>query len=586
MKTTCASLTLVFLAACSSQTSTFDADFSSGFKFNRPDRQLVATDFRGSDPRALAVSDLPFAADVGADILRKGGNAIDASVAMGFALAVTAPQMTSLAGGGFILMNKGDRQVFYDFRERAPMRATKKMFENPPSGTKPSLDGYLAPGVPGMVAGLLLVHEENGRLPLEEVMAPAIRFAEQGFAIYPNILKSYERRKVLLNYYPTTREVFLPGGKIPKLGDVIVQKELAKTLKAIAKEGRKYFYEGPWAAALAKEMKRGGGIMTQKDLAAYEVLKRRPLTFPFRGYEVVSAPLPSASGIMLKQMLGMTELVNLKERPAQSVQSIHLLSEIMRRSFRDRYALLGDPHFVAVPAYVIRDNYIASLAKTISPSKATPSVTLKANSISQKAKQVPEHETTNFCVYDSDGTAVVSTLSLNFHFGSGVMVNGVLLNNVMDDFTTEPGKPNEYGMTQGEANAIQPGKRPLSSMAPTLVLKDKKPWLLLGAPGGSQITTAIYQTLVNRIEYQFPLVQAVALKRVHHQYMPDRIVFDPGFFKSSTKDELGRIGHVLLEQETTAKVTAIEVMPQSVEGVADPKSNGQVRAGSPAAPPI
>jgi len=477
----------------------------------------------------MVVAQEPLAADVGLSILRKGGNAVDAAVAVGFALAVTHPFAGNLGGGGFMLIRLADgRTTFLDFRERAPAKATHDMYLDVAGQvTRDSLEGWRASGVPGTVRGLQLAHSKFGRAKWADDVAPAIELASTGFEVSYSMAESL-RGSRNLSRFAESKRIFQKNGAFFEAGDRLVQPELAKTLQRIAESGGADFYEGETARILAAEMARNGGLITLDDLKNYTAVERQPLTGKYRGnYEIVTSPPPSSGGVGILQMLGMLEGTGYEKTGAGSAATYHYLAEAMRRFYADRSEYMGDPDFVKVPvAGMLAPAYIASLRASIDPERATPSSQIRPG----HPAGAESLETTHFNVVDSEGNAVAMTYTLNGGYGSGVTVPrlGFLLNNEMDDFASQPGQPNMFGLVQGERNAIQPNKRPLSSTVPTIVLRDGKLFLVVGAPGGSFIPSAVTQVILNVIDFKMNAQDAVDAPRIHHQWLPDKLRCEKG----------------------------------------------------------
>jgi gamma-glutamyltranspeptidase/glutathione hydrolase len=477
----------------------------------------------------MVVAQEPLAADVGLAVLRKGGNAVDAAVAVGFALAVTHPFAGNLGGGGFMLIRLADgRTAFLDFRERAPAHATHDMYLDA-SGkvTRDSLEGWRASGVPGTVRGLRLAHSKFGRARWADDIAPAIALASQGFEVSYSLAESLRTARNLSRFAESKR-IFQKDGAFYQAGDKLLQPELAKTLRRIAETGGSDFYEGETARTLAAEMARNGGLISLDDLKNYTAVERQPLTGKYHGnYDIITSPPPSSGGVGILQMTGMLEGTGYEKTGAGSAAAYHYLAEVMRRFYADRSEYMGDPDFVKVPvAGMLDPAYIARLRAGIDPERATPSSQIRPG----HPAGAESLETTHFNVVDAEGNAVATTYTLNGGYGSGVTVPGLgfLLNNEMDDFAAKPGEPNMFGLVQGERNAIQPNKRPLSSMAPTIVLRDGKLFLVVGAPGGSYIPSAVTQVILNAIDFKMNAQDAVDTPRIHHQWLPDKLRCENG----------------------------------------------------------
>ena len=475
----------------------------------------------------MVVSEEKIATLVGLSVLKEGGNAVDAAVAMGFALAVTYPRAGNLGGGGFMLVHLGEtgRTVAIDYREKAPLKATRSMFldENGNVDIERSRHSVYSCGVPGTVAGLSLALEKYGTMPLEKVLAPAIRLADEGFAVTPELRKSLLEAKGRLKKSSESMDVFFENnGEPPREGRILRQKNLAGSLKQISKNGPGAFYRGAIAKKITAYMKKEGGLITERDLASYEALIRKPVTGSYRGYSIHSMPPPSSGGVHLIQMLNILERYPLSRYGHNSARYVTVLSETMKLAYADRSEHLGDPDFSPVPTeHLISKQYAKRLASRINPEKATPSRYVKPGS------PVPAQgaNTTHFTVADRFGNVVSNTYTLNFSYGSGLAVpgTGILLNNEMDDFSAKPGTPNAYGLVGGEKNSIAPGKRMLSSMTPTIVLKDEKLFLATGSPGGSRIITSVLQVILNMVDHKMNIREATLAPRVHHQWLPDTL---------------------------------------------------------------
>ncbi len=477
--------------------------------------------------RGMVVADEPLAADVGVAVLQSGGNAVDAAVAVGFALAVTHPYAGNLGGGGFMLVRFADgRSTFIDFRERAAEKASRDMYlDGQGNPTRESLDGWRSVAVPGTVRGFELA-AKYGTKKWAELMAPAISLATKGFSLS---YKSSEALRAARNLSddPESKRIFQKGGAFYEAGDVLLQPELAATLKRIAVGGAREFYEGETGRRLASEMTRHGGLITLSDLQHYQAVERTPLSGRYRGLDILTAPLPSSGGIGVLQMLGMLEGSGYEKSGSRSAAAIHYTAEVMRRYFADRSQYLGDSDFVKVPVKGLLDPvYLRERRDSIDREHATPSDQVNAG----KPAGREGTETTHYSIIDAAGNAVAVTYTLNNSYGSGVTVAGLgfLLNDEMDDFTSKPNSPNLFGLIQGEANAIQPGKRPLSAMSPTIVVRDGKPFLVLGAPGGPRIVTAVLQVLLNVVDFDMNVQDAVDAPRFHHQWKPDKLYLEGG----------------------------------------------------------
>ncbi|HXP85467.1 MAG TPA: gamma-glutamyltransferase [Bryobacteraceae bacterium] len=477
---------------------------------------------------AMVVAQEPLAAEAGLKILKSGGNAVDAAIATGFALAATHPFAGNLGGGGFMLIRFADgRSTFIDFRERAPEKASRDMYlDASGTPTKDSVEGWRAPGVPGTVRGFELAHQKYGRSKWSALVAPAVELAGKGFPVSYALSESLKRAGNL-SRDPESKRIFQNGGAYWEPGAVLTQPDLARTLSRIAQSGAKDFYEGETARKLAAEMPRHGGLITLADLKNYAAVERTPLTGSYRGYGIIAAPPPSAGGVGLLQMLAMLDGSGYQKSAAESAAEIHFVAEVMRRFYADRNQYLGDPDAVKNPVAGLLDPaYIQKRRASIDPGHATPSAQLGPG----KPAGVEGSETTHYNVVDAEGNAVAVTYTLNDGFGSGVTVPGLgfLLNDEMDDFTAKPGFPNLFGLVQGKANAIEAGKRPLSSMTPTILTHDGQFFMALGAPGGSRITTAVLQVVLNVIDFGMNVQDAIDAPRFHHQWLPDRLYLEAG----------------------------------------------------------
>ncbi len=489
------------------------------------------------------------ASRAGADILRKGGNAVDAAVATAFVLAVVYPRAGNLGGGGFALVRLADgRSTSIDFRETAPAAAGRDLFLDEAHNVVPnrSTVGYLAAGVPGTVAGLALADSKygSGRLTWAELIEPARRLAAQGFVVTPALAHDMRVSKGLLEQFPESRRVYLRDGRFYRSGDLFRQPDLAATLARLQRQGPREFYTGKTASLIADEMAAHGGLIKRSDLANYHAVEREPLRGSYRGYEVLTMPPPSSGGIALLQMLGMLEPYDVGALGLNSAAKIHLFAEVMRRAFRDRAQFLGDPDFVSVPVNTLLDrSYIAQRMTDFDADHETSNDRLPSGpSVAHESL-----DTTHLSVVDTVGNAVSITYTLNGLWGDGVTVRGagVLLNNEMDDFAAKVGAKNMYGLVQGEANAIAPGKRPLSSMTPTIISKNGVPFLITGSPGGPTIINTVLLVITNVIDHGLTVTQAVDAPRFHHQWQPDRIDYEPFFTSPDSVGILRKEGYEL-----------------------------------------
>ena len=506
----------------------------------------------------MVVTAQAHATRIGVDVLKNGGNAIDAAVAVGYALAVVYPAAGNLGGGGFITLRLADgRKTFIDFRETAPLAAKAGMFLDAKGDVVPNLStrGYLAVGVPGTVAGFEYARETYGTLPREKLIAPAIRLAEQGFTLEQGDVDMLHEATEDFRRDAPSAVIFLRDGKPLEAGDTLVQRDLARTLRNIAKRGPEGFYRGETAAALVDASRTGGGILTQADLAAYRARELRPLECHYRGFQIVSAPPPSSGGIVLCEILHVLEGYPLAEYGYGSARAVHVEIEAMRHAYVDRNNLLGDPSFVHNPIDELLDQrYADKVRARIDPERAGDSLQMKPGIEVHEGKH-----TTHYSIADRFGNAIAVTYTLNDWFGARVTApgTGVLLNNEMDDFTAKSGVPNLYGLVQGEANRIEPGKRPLSSMTPTIVMREGKPWMILGTPGGSRIITAVALTLLNVIDYGMDIQEAVDAPRIHQQWLPDTTFVEERALSPDTRRILESMGHKLTVPQPENHVAAI-----------------------------
>ncbi len=528
----------------------------------------------------MVVSEDPIAADVGLQTLRRGGNAVDATIAAAFALAVTHPVAGNLGGGGFALIRMADgRTTFIDFREKAPKAATRDMYLGPDGKlTRDSLDGWRASGVPGTVRGLEWMQKKFARKTWSANLKPAVQMASRGFELPYGEAVRLNNSVKRLSADPESKRIFVRE-KGWEAGDRFVQPELGRTLRRIAKNGARDFYEGETARLLASAMAANGGLITLEDLKAYNAVEREPMRGKYRAYEVLTAPPPSSGGVGLLQMMGVLEGSAYEKAGWGSAAHLHFLAEVMRRYYADRSEYLGDPDFYKVPVKaLLAPKYLGHLRDSIDREHASSSEKVRPG----KLGGYESSETTHLSVVDKDGNAVALTYTLNSGFGSGVTVPGLgfLLNNEMDDFAAKPGTANVYGLIQGESNAIVPGKRPLSAMTPTMILKDGKLDMVVGAPGGSRIISAVLQTILNHIDFGMNVRDSVDAPRIHHQWMPDQLSVDSAF-SPDTMEMLRKMGHNvrpldMRDYTGSARVFAIMVEPSGwLTGWADGRIYGK-----------
>ena len=514
------------------------------------------------------------ASEIGLQALRNGGNAVDSAIAIAYALAVTLPKAGNLGGGGFMLVHSAEdsKTYAYDFREMAPQNATKDMYLDKSGKVDKELARFSphSIGVPGTVKGLSVVHEKFATKPLNELIQPAIVLARDGMTVSPGLAADLLEYKEKLKSSPAIARVFYKENGDPySLGEKLVQKDLGWSLEQIASDGERAFYEGAIAGKIAAFMENEGGLITSSDLKNYRVVEREPVKGTYKGYEVVSMPPPSSGGVHLIQMLNTIENTSLKEMGHNSARSIHFLAETMKFAYADRSAHLGDPDFAKVPIkWLTSKAYGGELFARIREDKTIPSVEIKPGD----NVEYESDETTHFSVMDKEGNVVSMTYTLNFSFGSRHMAPGTefLLNNEMDDFSAKPGVPNAFGLIGGEANAIQPGKRPLSSMTPTIVFRDGEPYLATGSPGAAKIITSVLQTILNVIEYDMNIAEASSVPRVHHQWAPDELKCETGI-SIDTLQKLQSLGHNIKATTTLGSTQSVMKVGNQFEGYSDPR---------------
>jgi len=533
----------------------------------------------------MVVAQEKLSARIGADVLRRGGNAVDAAVATGFAMAVSYPRAGNIGGGGFMVIHSRDHgeDVAIDYRETAPAATTPQIFLGPdgkPDNAK-SRDSALGIGVPGTVAGLALALEKygSGQFTLAELLQPAIDLARDGIIVSDDTADTLPDMYRRLARWPSSMKIFSRAdGTSLHEGDRLVQSDLAATLAAIAEQGPRGFYQGPVAEKLASAVREAGGIMTPDDLKSYQAVIRAPVRGTYRGYDIVSMPQPSSGGVVLLEMLNILEGFSLRAVKQGSASELHVLVEAMKRAYADRARYLGDPAFADAPVETLVSKFYAStLRATIDPERATPSAEVFSPT------PPPPREgsnTTHFSVVDSRGNAVSNTYTLNFPYGVGLVAagTGVLLNNELDDFTAAPGAANAFGLVGYEANLPGPGKRPLSSMSPTIVLKDGKPVLVTGSPGGSRIISTVLQVIVNVLDYDMDIEAAVAAPRLHHQWLPDEVRIERGFDEAALA-ELRAKGDRVIEPMGQTSANSIAVTPGGLLGAPDPRTRGGEASG-------
>jgi gamma-glutamyltranspeptidase/glutathione hydrolase len=522
------------------------------------------------------------AARIGMEIMKKGGNAIDAAVAVGFAMAVTYPRAGNIGGGGFMVIHRaGGDDITVDYRETAPAAATRTMFLDAGGEADPrmSRDSARSIGIPGTVAGLTLAHAKygSGKFSLASLMAPAIELARNGIPVEDDTADSLPRVRDRLARWPASAKIFLKADGSPLgAGDRLIQTDLAATLETISRHGRDGFYLGATAEKIAAAVQAAGGLLTAADLKNYHAIIRQPVRGSYRGYTIVSMPPPSSGGVHLIEMLNILEGYDLAPTGGRDARTLHRLIEAMKRAYADRATFMGDPATVAMPVKgLVSKSYAATLRRQIGD-RATPSADIRPG----RPAFHQGDNTTHFAAIDRDGNAVANTYTLNFSYGLGMVAEGtgVLLNNELDDFTAKPGAANAYGLVGFDANLPGPGKRPLSSMTPTIVLKDGKPVLLTGSPGGSRIITAVLQVIVNALDFAMPIDKAVGAPRLHHQWQPDEVLVEPGFAPETLQDLVARGHHVAVRRPGTA-ANSIAVTPDGLIGAADTRTRGALAIG-------
>ena len=537
---------------------------------------------RGSE-YAIATAH-PLASKAAEQVMELGGNAADALVTASFVLSVVRPQSTGIGGGGFLLHSEGGQApMALDFRERAPLAATKHMFLNEnglprayksPKGSLPraAFNGHFAAGVPGLVSGLYRYHQKYGSMPWSELVRPAIEIASDGFQVYPSLVRALKWRKEVVMFFDATAEIFAPEGRLLEVGDILVQKDLAKTLQAIAEDGEAGFYEGWVKDLFLKEMR--SGIIRDQDFVLYKPIEREPITAKVQGFDLYSFPPPSSGGLALAQMLKLADMIGMGPRfPLQSAPGIHKLAEIMRLAYADRAQYIGDPDFEDIPVEgILTSAYLKLLSRSIPNGKAGES------EIKEVALPKESSNTTHISIVDAVGNAVSSTQTINGPLGSGVVVEGtgIILNNEMGDFSINPGKENSKGVFESETNAIAPRKTMMSSMTPTILFDSEGVHTVIGSPGGPRIINAVFQTLVGTIFYELPLNEAVSLPRIHHQWQPNKVYYEQKF--PITQEVMGRLTEMGYELEESSfgvgDVQAVGRTSSGWLGVSDGRSDG------------
>jgi gamma-glutamyltranspeptidase / glutathione hydrolase len=568
------SLATVFLLACSSAApnASPQQDFP-GIPAEWPHAMSVEVT---QAPSAMVVTDAPLATEVGVQVMRRGGNAVDAAIAVAFALAVVYPEAGNIGGGGFMVTRMADGSTAaLDFREKAPMAAHRDMFLDAAGNvTERSLVGHLASGVPGAVMGLWEAHRRFGTLPWRDLVQPAITLAAEGFTVDRELARSLRGNAELLRRFDASAALFFPGGQAPAEGSQWRNPDLAEVLRRIAERGPEGFYAGETADLIVAEMQRGGGIITHEDLRRYRAEWRTPVEFTYRGHRVISMPPASSGGITLAIIGNILEGYPLGQLGWQSDTTLHLTAEAMRRAFADRNHFLGDPAFVQFPQQMLTStSYAAQLRETIDRGRASTSANVRPG-----LREVPEPtQTTHFSVVDPQGNAVALTTTINELYGSGVTIRGagIVMNNEMDDFSAKPGTPNMFGLVQGEANAIQPEKRMLSAMTPTIVLdRNERVLMVTGARGGPRIITAVFQVISNVIDYGMDVGAAVHAPRIHHQHLPDALQFERNGLNTQLIARLQAMGHTVEPRATVGTAPTILRRGNMWTAVPDPRTGG------------
>lgn len=528
-------------------------------------------------PKAMVASQGQATTRAALHVLNKGGNIIDAFVAASFAISVERPHSSGLGGGGFLLyFNRSENKVYaFDFREIAPLAGHSKMFLNKKGEAQPLLsqEGPLAVATPGLVRGIWEIHQRYGKLSWSECLEPAIKLAREGFPLYDQLHEAIEDRKELLFKDPEARRTFYTKeGKTPLLGTLIYQENLARSIEHIAREGAKGFYQGQIASAIVKTVRDKKGLITHQDLREYKMKEREPVTGSYKGVEIFSMPPPSSGGIHVIQILKMLEPHNLMSYGPQTAPSVHLMANSMQRAFLDRAQYLGDPDFNPIPVKELLDpQYLARLSRSIDTDEAR-----KWNKLEPISLPYESDDTTHFTIADEEGNLVASTQTINGWFGSGVIAQGtgILLNNEMDDFAQKLGAKNLFGAVGGKYNLVEPRKRPLSSMSPTILIKKGKPFMALGSPSGTRIITCVAQTILNAVEFEMPLYESVAATRIHQQWQPDILKIEAPHFSKEVEKELREKGHEIQHSSLGCSVQAVKKEKKGWVGVSDPRGEG------------
>jgi gamma-glutamyltranspeptidase/glutathione hydrolase len=542
-----------------------------------PAENMVRSKFEAFAKNSMVTSQGEATSRAALSTIAKGGNIIDAFVTASFTISVERPHSTGIGGGGFLLyFNTVDKKVYaFDFREIAPVLATGDMFLTDDGKTQPLLsqEGVFAVATPGLVAGLYDIHKRFGKLPWKDIIQPAIDLARNGFPLYEQLYVALQDRKHVLGVDPEAKSTFLLNdGSVPKMGTLVVQENLAKTLELIAQKGKLAFYKGKVADAIVKAVRSKRGILTLKDLRDYRMKERLPVSAAYKGLKIFSMPPPSSGGIHVIQILKMLEPYNLKAMGPQSTDAVHLTANSMQRAFVDRATYLGDPDFNHVPVKeLLSSKYLEKLSKEIDTKNALRADTLKPIDLPYESS-----DTTHFSIADNDGNMVASTQTINGWFGSGVIAQGtgIILNNEMDDFAQKVGAQNLFGAVGGNNNLVEPKKRPLSSMSPTIITKDEKPYMALGSPSGTRIITCVAQTILNSVEFEMPLFESVAATRIHQQWQPDLLKIEAPYLSSSVEKALKERGHNVVHEKLGCSIQAIKRENNQWTGVSDPRGEG------------
>lgn len=552
----------------------------------KPEQQAIYSQMDIHHPvwakNGMVATQEALATQIGVDILQQGGNAVDAAVAVAYALAVTLPRAGNLGGGGFMLLYLAEKKqsIAIDYREKAPAQATADMYLDNSGNVISSLSRFhgLAVGIPGTVMGLELAREKYGSMSRQALLNPAIKLAAEGIEVTPDLANSLKAVQERLTKWDSTKKIFYKENGTPyQAGEILQQKELANSLKRISEQGVNGFYQGYTAQQIALAVTQAGGIISSEDLKNYHAIERPPLTGTYRGYDIIAMPPPSSGGVHILQMLNMLENYPLAKMGHNSAATIHVMAETMRRAYADRSLYLGDSDFVKVPVQALTDKkYAQHLVEQIDFNKAS----LSSEVMPGKLAPYESNETTHFSIIDKWGNAVANTYTLNFSYGSGLVAEGtgILLNNEMDDFSAKPGAANSYGLIGGEANAIAANKRPLSSMSPTIILKDSQPFLVTGTPGGSRIISTTLQMISNVLDYEMNIAEASAALRIHHQWLPDYIRVEKGL-NIDTINLLKSKGHIVKVESAMGSTQSILKNEDGLYGASDPRKPNALSKG-------